>query len=305
MLLSRALMRGYGMSRYQWPVHYALLHNDSLVGLRRGAAHGPGAADRPPSWRPSGGISGWRAPARSTSGLPPRLREDWLDTVDLSARTGRAAARGLELDEADRSQRAGQAAKSVRPQALPTAPDAAAPRPKTGRGRATSGPWPTRSVEAHRAGEQTLVIVNRVERAQALYDALERQASAERPLLHPRASVRRERSAIEAPPPVAARRGRAHRRRHPGGGGGGGPGQPRPVSPSWPPGPSLVQRFGLAAVGPAGSTPPGSAGSTWTKQPSDLALLRSPEPLAAGPGTASQAAAFRQSGRTCRRSRTS
>src|SRR3546814_18530524 len=26
MLLSRALMRGYGMSRYQWPVHFALLH---------------------------------------------------------------------------------------------------------------------------------------------------------------------------------------------------------------------------------------------------------------------------------------
>ncbi len=30
MLLSRALMRGYGMSRYQWPVHFALLHNDCL-----------------------------------------------------------------------------------------------------------------------------------------------------------------------------------------------------------------------------------------------------------------------------------
>ncbi|WP_157199403.1 DEAD/DEAH box helicase, partial [Methylomonas koyamae] len=30
MLLSRALMRGYGVSRYQWPVHFALLHNDAL-----------------------------------------------------------------------------------------------------------------------------------------------------------------------------------------------------------------------------------------------------------------------------------
>ena len=30
MLLSRALMRGYGMSRYQWPVHFALLHSDCL-----------------------------------------------------------------------------------------------------------------------------------------------------------------------------------------------------------------------------------------------------------------------------------
>ncbi|MEW5789791.1 MAG: DEAD/DEAH box helicase [Pseudomonadota bacterium] len=30
MLLSRALMRGYGMSRYQWPVHFAFLHNDAI-----------------------------------------------------------------------------------------------------------------------------------------------------------------------------------------------------------------------------------------------------------------------------------
>jgi CRISPR-associated endonuclease/helicase Cas3 len=27
-LLSRALMRGYAMSRYRWPVHFGLLHND-------------------------------------------------------------------------------------------------------------------------------------------------------------------------------------------------------------------------------------------------------------------------------------
>ena len=30
MLLSRALNRGYGMSRYRWPVHFALLNNDCL-----------------------------------------------------------------------------------------------------------------------------------------------------------------------------------------------------------------------------------------------------------------------------------
>ncbi len=30
MLLSRALMRGYGMSRFSWPIHYALMNNDSL-----------------------------------------------------------------------------------------------------------------------------------------------------------------------------------------------------------------------------------------------------------------------------------
>jgi CRISPR-associated endonuclease/helicase Cas3 len=30
MLLSRALNRGYGLSRYRWPMHFALLNNDSL-----------------------------------------------------------------------------------------------------------------------------------------------------------------------------------------------------------------------------------------------------------------------------------
>ncbi|WP_425617512.1 DEAD/DEAH box helicase [Anatilimnocola sp. NA78] len=30
MLLSRALNRGYGMSRYRWPMHFGLLNNDSL-----------------------------------------------------------------------------------------------------------------------------------------------------------------------------------------------------------------------------------------------------------------------------------
>ena len=30
MLLSRALNRGYGMSRYHWPMHFGLLNNDCL-----------------------------------------------------------------------------------------------------------------------------------------------------------------------------------------------------------------------------------------------------------------------------------
>jgi CRISPR-associated endonuclease/helicase Cas3 len=30
MLLSRAMNRGFGMSRYRWPVHFGLLNNDCL-----------------------------------------------------------------------------------------------------------------------------------------------------------------------------------------------------------------------------------------------------------------------------------
>ena len=42
MLLSRALNRGYGMSRYRWPIHFGLLNNDCLWVLDEIQLMGPG-----------------------------------------------------------------------------------------------------------------------------------------------------------------------------------------------------------------------------------------------------------------------
>ncbi len=42
MLLSRALNRGYGMSRYRWPMHFGLLNNDCLWVLDETQLMGPG-----------------------------------------------------------------------------------------------------------------------------------------------------------------------------------------------------------------------------------------------------------------------
>lgn len=42
MLLSRALNRGYGMSRYRWPMHFALLNNDCLWIMDEVQLMGPG-----------------------------------------------------------------------------------------------------------------------------------------------------------------------------------------------------------------------------------------------------------------------
>ena len=44
MLLSRALNRGYGMSRYRWPMHFGLLNNDCLWMLDETQLMGPGLA---------------------------------------------------------------------------------------------------------------------------------------------------------------------------------------------------------------------------------------------------------------------
>jgi CRISPR-associated endonuclease/helicase Cas3 len=42
MLLSRALNRGYGMSRYRWPTHFGLLNNDCLWVMDETQLMGPG-----------------------------------------------------------------------------------------------------------------------------------------------------------------------------------------------------------------------------------------------------------------------
>ena len=46
MLLSRALNRGYGMSRYRWPMHFGLLNNDCLWVMDETQLMGPGLAPR-------------------------------------------------------------------------------------------------------------------------------------------------------------------------------------------------------------------------------------------------------------------
>ena len=45
MLLSRALNRGYGMSRYRWPMHFGLLNNDCLWVMDEVQLMGPGTLD--------------------------------------------------------------------------------------------------------------------------------------------------------------------------------------------------------------------------------------------------------------------
>jgi len=81
MLLSRALLRGYGMSRFLWPVHFALLHNDCLWAFDEVQLTGAGLTT-------SAQLEAFRrnltpgAPSRSLW-LSATLRCDWLETVDF------------------------------------------------------------------------------------------------------------------------------------------------------------------------------------------------------------------------------
>jgi CRISPR-associated endonuclease/helicase Cas3 len=190
MLLSRALMRGYGASRYRWPVEFGLLHSDALwvfdepqlmgVGVETGAQ-----------------LEGLRqklgaARACRTVWMSATLEPERLATVDHLAPA--AGWSRLGLSEADRgvpgvAQRLG-ARKALAP--LGVAP--------LGKGWEKAGlkEVTSRVAEVASAEGLTLVIVNRVRRAQALFRALQRAKVAGVTLLHGRMRAPERRRALEA-----------------------------------------------------------------------------------------------------------
>jgi CRISPR-associated endonuclease/helicase Cas3 len=82
MLLSRALNRGYGMSRYRWPMHFALLNNDALWVMDEVQLMGAGLASTTQ-------LEGFRTQIRfgarqcSSWWMSATIRPDWLRTIDL------------------------------------------------------------------------------------------------------------------------------------------------------------------------------------------------------------------------------
>ncbi|MFP4296094.1 MAG: CRISPR-associated helicase Cas3', partial [Halothiobacillaceae bacterium] len=182
MLLSRALMRGYGMSRYQWPVHYGALHNDVLWVFDEVQLMGPALATTTQleAFRRRLGVFRCSRSIWCSATLQP----DWLATVDFRPAVESGLSR-LALDDNDRR----ELAVTRRTRAAKTIYRAA---PVLGKlDKATEAEYirelAKQILEHHQTGEQTLVILNRVERAQALFEALAKwDDSPDRLLLHAR-----------------------------------------------------------------------------------------------------------------------
>jgi CRISPR-associated endonuclease/helicase Cas3 len=163
MLLSRALNRGYGMSRYRWPIHFGLLNNDCLWVLDEIQLMSSGLAtstqlqafrDKLGAWGPDNG------PVK-TIWMSATLRPDWLATVDFKDRVAESPRLGLSED--DRSVEALSKRLAARKR-IDFTPCASVEEPKKIAALIT---------EAHKQrGALTLVVVNTVERAQSLYDAI-------------------------------------------------------------------------------------------------------------------------------------
>lgn len=203
MLLSRALMRGYGMSRYQWPIHFAFLHNDALWVFDEIQLMGAGL---PTSAQLEAFRRNLPLSAKSrTLWVSATLNKDWLATVDFRPYLDDLQAGALDEAERQLPEVRKRILAVKRLQAANTILAAASDKqylPKLAR----------EVLDAHQAGTTTLVIVNRVDRAQGLHQAIAGLFKGEVPpalmLLHARfrpAERRRIEAGLREPPPAPGR----------------------------------------------------------------------------------------------------
>jgi CRISPR-associated endonuclease/helicase Cas3 len=168
MLLSRALNRGYGMSRYRWPMHFGLLNSDVLWVLDATQLMGVGVET-------SAQLDGFRHLAQwirqgpsPTWWMSATLEDIRLATVDHPTPTGGWTRHSLE--DADRelpqvTKRLG-AVKNLHRASLTLS--------KQIKPEHHAKELAKFVLEMHVKDQLTLVIVNRVARAQELYEALQK-----------------------------------------------------------------------------------------------------------------------------------
>ena len=158
MLLSRALNRGYGMSRFRWPMHYALLNNDCLWILDEIQLMGVGLAT-------SAQLQAFREKFRNfgqarTVWMSATLRPDWLATVDFHPRVPHLSTLDLNVQD--------YAASGLRERWVANKPITA-----SGLAAVETNAIAKMLKEKHEDGSLTLVVVNTVDRGRALFGAIQ------------------------------------------------------------------------------------------------------------------------------------
>ncbi len=177
MLVSAALMRCYGTTRYRWPVDFALLHNDAMWvfdEVQLAGASLPTSAQME-AFRRALKVA---LPSR-TLWMSATLDPAWLKTVDF---TSADSARKPDLDPEDLSQADHLwKAKKRLAKADIDAKDISKPKNMLSYARSLAA----LARERTHAGKTTIIFLNTVARAQAVYDALP-AADSPRLLLHSR-----------------------------------------------------------------------------------------------------------------------
>lgn len=176
MLISRALMRGYGMSRFRWPIDFALLHTDCLWVFDEVQLMSAGLATSAQleAFRRRDGRF-LRAPSRSLW-VSATLDPKWLATVDFRKHVPAPIIHRWNDNspqEPEALTRILDASKTLEKLADCAAkPESKGGNRKKNKELAPEDALAMQVLELHRQGRPTLVIVNRVARAQALYTSL-------------------------------------------------------------------------------------------------------------------------------------
>lgn len=189
MLLSRALNRGYGMSRFRWPMHFALLNNDCLWILDETQLMGSGVET-------SAQLTAFRSRfftvgSCATWWMSATLDFNRLKTVDYSFETADSNKNVLRL-AAEEQKHSSVADRLGAPKKI-----AQAPVKLNSDSKKDAALYPEKLADwiwkEHRPKTLTLVIVNRVNRAQEVFRQMEKakanDSSAESPdlaLIHSR-----------------------------------------------------------------------------------------------------------------------
>jgi len=164
LLISAALMRGYGASRYRWPVDFALLHNDALWVFDEVQLTGATLAT-------SAQLEGFRrrfGKGRDchTLWMSATLDPAWLKTVDFTP-VGEHRPHDLSNNDLAQAEHLWTAKKCLQRLDL----DSADIGKKNGLEKYAAA-LAKRACDLTKTGTNTIVFLNTVARAQAVYEAL-------------------------------------------------------------------------------------------------------------------------------------
>jgi CRISPR-associated endonuclease/helicase Cas3 len=190
MLLSRALNRGYGMSRYRWPMHFGLLNNDCLWVMDETQLMGVGVET-------SAQLDGFRHNGKMPTfgACPTWWMSATLDDARLATVDHPKPVVGCWPEEklSEAEQTSGRphelitAAKRLSRTALETSSIPLTLSPTTKDGYAKQ--FADIIKKHHQHGTLTLVVVNRVSRAREIYEALTIAEKKSKPPLYDSAKV--------------------------------------------------------------------------------------------------------------------
>ena len=166
MLLSRALMRGYAMNRFRWPVDFGLLHNDTQWVFDEVQLMSSGLAT-------SAQLEGFRRkfgteiPSQSLW-MSATLHPEWLKTVDFHThlKIWNVPCNFPEDENSPKIRSLVHAPKPV------TKADIVLSSTKKDFLREYAEKLAMETLSIHREGQMTLLVVNTVARAQAVYKEL-------------------------------------------------------------------------------------------------------------------------------------